>query len=61
MWKISKRRSTGIMAKYFKNVKSFEDLKEQFKKLARENHPDAGGKVEVMQEINCEYDALFPI
>lgn len=49
------------MAKYFKNVKSFEDLKEQFKKLARENHPDVGGKVEVMQEINCEYDALFPI
>lgn len=49
------------MAKYFKNVKSFEELKEQFKKLARQNHPDAGGSVEIMQEINCEYDALFPI
>lgn len=49
------------MAKYFKNVKSLEDLKEQFKALARKNHPDAGGNLEAMKEINCEYDALFPI
>lgn len=47
--------------KYFKSVKSFEDLKNQFKKLARENHPDAGGNADTMKEINCEYDALFPI
>lgn len=49
------------MSKYFKSVKSFEDLKEQFKALARKNHPDAGGNAETMKEINCEYDALFPI
>lgn len=49
------------MAKYFKKVKNLDDLKEQFKKLARANHPDAGGDAEVMKEINCEYDALFPI
>jgi hypothetical protein len=49
------------MSKYFKNVKSLEDLKNQFKVLARQNHPDAGGDAEVMKEINCEYDALFPI
>lgn len=49
------------MAKYFKNVKSFEDLKNQFKALARKNHPDAGGDVEIMKAINTEYDALFPI
>lgn len=49
------------MAKYFKNVKSFEDLKNQFKALARKNHPDAGGDVEIMKVINTEYDALFPI
>ena len=47
--------------KYFKNVKSFEDLKNQFKALARENHPDAGGNADAMKEINCEYDVLFPI
>lgn len=46
---------------YFKNVKSLEDLKNQFKALARENHPDAGGNVETMKAINCEYDALFPV
>ena len=49
------------MTKYFKNVTSLEDLKNQFKALARKNHPDAGGNVEIMKEINCEYDALFPI
>lgn len=47
--------------KYFKNIKSFEDLKNQFKELARANHPDAGGNADKMKEINCEYDALFPI
>lgn len=49
------------MTKYFKNVKSFEDLKSQFKALLKENHPDNGGDLEVMKEINVEYDALFPI
>lgn len=49
------------MAKYFKNVKSYEDLKKQFKNLLKANHPDNGGDVETMKEINCEYDALFPI
>lgn len=47
--------------KYFKNITSFEDLKNQFKVLARNNHPDAGGDAEIMKVINCEYDALFPI
>lgn len=47
--------------KYFKNIQSLEDLKNQFKKLAREHHPDAGGDAEVMKQINMEYDTLFPI
>lgn len=46
---------------YFKKVNSLNDLKEQFKKLARVNHPDAGGNAETMKEINSEYDQLFPI
>lgn len=49
------------MSKYFKNVKSFEDLKKQFRDLLKENHPDNGGDAEKMKEINVEYDALFPI
>ena len=49
------------MTKYFRNVKSLDDLKEQFKTLAKKNHPDAGGDAEIMKEINAEYDALFPV
>lgn len=49
------------MAKYFKNVKSFGDLKKQYKELLKKNHPDNGGDLEAMKEINVEFDALFPI
>ena len=49
------------MAKYFKSVKSYDDLKDQYKKLLKANHPDNGGNVEAMKEINVEYDALFTI
>ena len=49
------------MAKYFKSVKSYEDLKNQYKKLLKANHPDNGGNVETMKEINVEYDALFTV
>lgn len=49
------------MSKNFKNVKSFEDLKSQYKVLLKANHPDNGGDVSKMQEINAEYDALFKI
>lgn len=49
------------MARYFKNVKSFEDLKNQFRNLIKANHPDNGGDAEAMKEINVEYEALFPI
>lgn len=48
------------MSKYFKNVKSYKDLKEQYKKLLKENHPDNGGDLDTMKEINVEYDILFP-
>lgn len=45
----------------FKNVSSFEELKKQYKVLLKKNHPDNGGDVKIMQEINAEYDALFKI
>ena len=47
--------------KHFKNVTSYKDLKDQYKRLLKANHPDNGGDLEVMQEINCEYDILFKI
>lgn len=49
------------MAKYFKNINSYEDLKAQFKQLLKTNHPDNGGDVAIMQDINAEYEALFKI
>lgn len=47
--------------KYFKNIKSLEDLKSQYKGLLKINHLDNGGEVEKMQEINVQYDALFKV
>ena len=44
---------------FFKDVKTVEELKAQYKKLAFEHHPDRGGKVEDMQRINAEYDGLL--
>lgn len=49
------------MAKYFKNIKSFDDLKKQFKDLLKKHHPDNGGDAEIMKAVNVEYDSLFPI
>lgn len=49
------------MAKYLNNIKSFKDLKTKYRDLIKVNHPDNGGSVEVMQDINAEFDALFKI
>jgi len=45
--------------KFFKNVKTVEELKKQYKKLAFIHHPDKGGKIEDMQQVNNEYDTLY--
>ena len=45
--------------KYFANIKTLEELKKEYKRLALENHPDRGGDVEVMKAINAEYDIMF--
>ena len=47
--------------KHFINVNSLKDLKKQNRNLALANHPDKGGRTEVMQEINVEFDVLFKI
>lgn len=49
------------MNKWFTNVKTIEELRKRYRKLLREYHPDNGGCVADMQEINAEYDALFAI
>lgn len=44
---------------YFKNVESLQELRKQYKELLKVHHPDNGGNVAQMQEINVEYDKLF--
>lgn len=56
-----RERKEERMGKYFKKVSSYDDLKEQYRVMIKKNHPDNGGDKEVMQEINCEYEALFRI
>ena len=45
--------------KFFENVKTLAELKKAYKELARKNHPDLGGSVEIMQAINAEYDKMI--
>ncbi len=40
--------------KYFENVNTLEEL-------LKHHHPDNGGNVSDMQEINAEYDKLFKV
>lgn len=43
---------------FFSHCKTAEEAKEEYRKLAKKNHPDMGGSVRIMQEINRQYDAL---
>ena len=45
--------------KWFKGVKTIEELRKLYRELLKEHHPDNGGNVSDMQEINSEYDVLF--
>ena len=47
--------------KHFKTIKSYDDPKTQYKALLKANHPDNGGDLETMKEINVEYGVLFHI
>jgi uncharacterized protein YnzC (UPF0291/DUF896 family) len=41
--------------KYFNNCKTIEEVKAEYKHLAKKHHPDCGGDTATMQEINTEY------
>ena len=47
------------MTQYFENVKTLDELKKQYRRLAMKYHPDMGGSTEIMQQINAEHDTLF--
>jgi len=47
--------------KWFQGVNTIQELRKQYRTLLKKYHPDnnEGGSLEVTQEINTEYDALF--
>jgi len=44
--------------KWFQSIKNLDDLRKEYRRLAILHHPDKGGRVQDMQEINAEYDIL---
>ena len=47
------------MKKFFTNPQTLEELKQQYRALAMQHHPDRGGCVETMKSVNNEYNVLF--
>lgn len=46
---------------YFYNITSLSELKKQYRELVKNNHPDKGGDIAVMQAINNEFEHLYNI
>lgn len=46
---------------FFDTCKNLDDLKTEYKRLCKIHHPDLGGDLRTMQEINAEYDRLVPV
>ena len=44
---------------FFINCTSIEDVKQLYKKLAMQYHPDKGGDTLTMQQINAEYQQIL--
>lgn len=42
--------------KHFVNITTIEEAKAMYRNLAKLNHPDKGGDLETMKQINVEYD-----
>ena len=43
------------------NISTMEELRREYRRLAKLHHPDAGGDTEDMKQINAEYDTLFAV
>lgn len=43
------------MFNYFAGCRNQDEVKEHYRKLALENHPDCSGSEETMKEINAQY------
>ncbi len=47
------------MTRYFANIQSLEELRKEYKRLVKLNHPDNGGSDELIKTINVEYEFTF--
>lgn len=45
--------------KYFNSCTSIDEVKQHYRILAKEHHPDKGGRTATMQEINSEYSFII--
>ena len=48
-----------LFRSYFDSCHTLDELKTEYRRLARIHHPDVGGDVATMQEINRQYEAAF--
>lgn len=46
---------------YFEDVRTLEELRKEYRRLVKENHPDNGGSEETIKTINIEYERLFKV
>ena len=44
--------------KYFEEVKTKNELKSTYRRLSVIHHPDKGGEVKIMQQLNHEYSLM---
>lgn len=44
---------------FFKGFSTVEQIKAEYKRLARLHHPDLGGDLETMKQLNNEYEAAL--
>ena len=49
---------TTTKTNYFADCTTLEELKSRYHELARKYHPDNGGDVETMKEVNAEFDRM---
>ena len=44
---------------YFNNVRTLEELRKEYKRLAKIYHPDCGGDADIFKAIQSEYEKRF--
>lgn len=44
---------------FFKDCKTLEDVKETYRKLCKQHHPDNGGDAEVFKKVTSQYTKAF--